>query len=142
MKKYLSLSMLIIFLTTSCEKQKVWEYTLLPKTCFADAIYVKPDFKPNGFNLTIKGTLNQDVIVTLLGTQPINDYSTVRYVGLNNFQKLKAGPLNFSHSADMYTDDLKIIISGSDTTLYPNPESKGTVKGMPLGDVKIRITLN
>lgn len=142
MKKYLSLSMLIIFLTTSCEKQKVWEYKLLPKTCFADAIYVKPDFKPNGYNLTIRGTLNQDVIVTLLGTQPINDYSTVRYVGLNNFQKLKAGPLNFSHSADMYTDDLKIIISGSDTLDYPNPESKGTVQSLPLGDITIKLTLH
>ena len=140
MKKILLLVILMLPFLNSCQKQKVWEFEVLPNTCYGDAFYFKPSFQPRSFVLEMKGTLNQDVTVLMSGTQPNTD-GPGRHVGFNTIKHIKAGPLNFSDSAEIYVEDFKIIISGSDTTLYPNPESKGTFRCLPLGDIKVKITL-
>lgn len=124
---------------TSCQKQKVWEFEVLPKTCYGDAFYFKPDFQPRSFLLEMKGTLNQDVRVLMSGTHSNPNGS--KYIGMNSIKYIKAGALNFSDSAEIYVEDLKIILTGSDTSHYPDPESKDTFRCLPLGDIKIKITL-
>ena len=139
MKKILLLAILMLPFLNSCQKQKVWEFEVLLNTCYGDAYYFKPSFQPRSFLLEMKGTLNQDVTVLMSGTHSNPNGS--KYIGMNSIKHLKAGALNFSDSAEIYVEDIKIIISGSDTTLYPNPESKGTFRCLPLGDIKVKITL-
>jgi hypothetical protein len=79
--------------------------------------------------------------LTITTSHAGDNMSNGKRIGLNYVRKLRKGNLNYSDSAAIYDDDLKIIISGSDTTLYPNPESKGTFRCAPLGDIKIKLTL-
>ena len=141
MRTILFYIILITEILTCCKKRNIWQHTIMPETCYADAFFIQPDFKPNGYIIKVTGILNQDVMLTILGTQPISAYSKKRSVGYNHYAKLSKGKVSFSDSAELYVDDLKIIISGSDTTLYPNPESKGTFRCAPLGDIKIKLDL-
>ncbi len=126
---------------SSCQKQHIWEYNV-SQACYADAFYILPDFKPRSFIINVDGTLNQDVVLVITGTQPSSDNLNQRFIGLNYHRKLSKGIVSFSDSVELYVDDLKIILSGSDTTLYPSPESKGTLHCLPLGEVKVKLTLN
>ena len=103
--------------------------------------FIQPDFKPNGYIMEVTGKLNQDVTLTILGTQPVSEYSKKRRVGYNHHIKLSKGAVSFSYNAELYVDELKVVVSGSDFALYPNPDSKGTLHCAPLGDIKIKITL-
>ncbi len=142
MKKRIVFVSILSLYFFGCATKHEWDYTVTPNVCYADAFYVKPDFQPKSYRVELTGMLNQDVLVMITTTHTNSEKPKERRVGLNYFERLKKGKLNYSSHGELYDDDIKVIVSGSDTTLYPNPESKGTVKGMPLGDVKIRITLN
>lgn len=140
-KQILYISFVIPFII-ACQKQKVWEFKILPNNCYAEAFYIKPDFQPRSFTLEMTGALNQDVMVFVSGTQPSTDIPNERFVGLRSVKTLKRGTLNFSDSAEIYVEDLKIIIVGSDTSLHPVPEKDSQdEKCWPLGDIKVKVTL-
>jgi len=132
---------LVIIAFSTCNNKKSWQHTVLPGTCYADAFFIQSDFKPNGYIMEVTGKLNQDVTLTILGTQPVSEYSKKRRVGYNHHIKLSKGAVSFSYNAELYVDELKVVVSGSDFALYPNPDSKGTLHCAPLGDIKIKITL-
>lgn len=141
MKKIFLYTILVVETLTCCQKRHIWEYQVLPETCYADAFFIQPDFKPNGYIIKVTGILNQDVMLTILGTQPISEYSKKRSVGYNHYAKLSKGKVSFSDSAELYVDDLKIILSGSDTKLHPSSESRENLGCLPLGNIKIKLDL-
>ena len=123
--------------TNLLQKRNIWQHTIMPETCYADAFSIQPDFKPNGYIMAVTGKLNQDVTLTILGTQPVSEYSKKRRVGYNHCIKLSKGVVSFSYNAELYVDELKVIVLVSDFALYPNPGSKGMLRCALLGDIKV-----
>ena len=56
--------------TNLLQKRNIWQHTIMPETCYAGAFSIQPDFKPNGYIMPVTEKLNQDVTLTILGTQP------------------------------------------------------------------------
>ena len=102
MRTILFYIILITEILTCCKKRNIWQYTIMPETCYADAFFIQPDFKPNGYIMEVTGKLNQDVTLTILGTQPVSEYSKKRRVGYNHHIKLSKGAVSFSYNAELY----------------------------------------